>query len=247
MGVVRVGGCLLSFGVCVCSCMGVYVHLCVSVCLCVWAPGGQVWGNVCGCGEFGACIGGVGVALQKWYEISMKLAGNSYEIRANFVRISFKIRPQNASNVGTINAVVTNFIRNSYEFRILFEQFARTHIIFVQSKHTQPIAHNTATQQQHTRTTRSGHEQQSPMRSGRQTKDNKQQAKKIYQHSRKASITHRSISSNTLVGKHPAMATTIQETLSGSVSLYPLSKSHNFFAKKCYRPPSMAKPAFPRQ
>ena len=37
---------------------------------------------------------------------------------------------------------------------------------------------------------------------------------------------------------------TIQETLSGSVS--PLSKSHNFFAKKCYRRPSMAKPAFPR-
>ena len=38
----------------------------------------------------------------------------------------------------------------------------------------------------------------------------------------------------------------IQETLSGSVSLYPLSKSHNFFAKKCYRRPSMAKPTFPR-
>ena len=55
-----------------------------------------------------------------------------------------------------------------------------------------PIAHSTATQQQHRRTTQSGHQQQSPVRSSRHTKHNKQQAKQRYQHSRKAGITHTS-------------------------------------------------------
>ena len=55
-----------------------------------------------------------------------------------------------------------------------------------------PIAHSTATQKQHRRTTQSGHQQQSPMRSSRQTKHNKQQAKQRYQHIRKAGITHTS-------------------------------------------------------
>ena len=59
------------------------------------------------------------------------------------------------------------------------------------SNHPRPlIAHNTATQQQHTRTTQSGHQQQSPVRSSRRTKHNKQQAKQRYQRSRKAGIKH---------------------------------------------------------
>ena len=57
------------------------------------------------------------------------------------------------------------------------------------SNHPHPlIAHSTATQQQHRRTTQSGHQQQSPVRSNRQTKHNKQQAKQRYQCSRKAGI-----------------------------------------------------------
>ena len=55
-----------------------------------------------------------------------------------------------------------------------------------------PIAHSTATQQQHRRTTQSGHQQQSTVRSSRHRKHNKQQAKQRYQHSRKAGITHTS-------------------------------------------------------
>ena len=59
------------------------------------------------------------------------------------------------------------------------------------SNHPHPlIAHSTATQQQHRRTTQSGHQQQSPVRSSRQTKHNKQQAKQRYQRSRKAGIKH---------------------------------------------------------
>ena len=54
-----------------------------------------------------------------------------------------------------------------------------------------PIAHSTATQR-HRGTTQSGHQQQSPVRSSRHTKHNKQQAKQRYQHSRKAGITHTS-------------------------------------------------------
>ena len=57
------------------------------------------------------------------------------------------------------------------------------------SNHPHPlIAHSTAIQQQHRRTTQSGHQQQSPVRSSRQTKHNKQQAKQRYQRSRKAGI-----------------------------------------------------------
>ena len=57
------------------------------------------------------------------------------------------------------------------------------------SNHPHPlIAHSTATQQQHRRTTQSGHRQQSPVRSSRQTKHNKQPAKQRYQRSRKAGI-----------------------------------------------------------
>ena len=40
-----------------------------------------------------------------------------------------------------------------------------------------PTAHGTATPQKYRRTTQSGHQQQSPMKSSRQTKHNKQQAK----------------------------------------------------------------------
>ena len=59
------------------------------------------------------------------------------------------------------------------------------------SNHPHPlIAHSTTTQQHHRRTTQSGHQQQSPVRSSRQTKHNKQQAKQRYQRSRKASIKH---------------------------------------------------------
>ena len=59
------------------------------------------------------------------------------------------------------------------------------------SNHPHPlIAHSTATQQQHRRTTQSGHQQQSPVRSSRQTKHNKQQTKQRYQRSRKAGIKH---------------------------------------------------------
>ena len=59
------------------------------------------------------------------------------------------------------------------------------------SNHPHPlIAHSTATQQQHRRTTQSGHQQQSPVRISRQTKHNKQQAKHRYQRSRKAGIKH---------------------------------------------------------
>ena len=37
-----------------------------------------------------------------------------------------------------------------------------------------------------------------------------------------------------------------QEMLSCHVSLYPISKCHNFSTKKCYHRPHMARPKFPR-
>ena len=59
------------------------------------------------------------------------------------------------------------------------------------SNHPHPlIAHSIATQQQHRRTTQSGHQQQSPVRSSRQTKHNKQEGKQRYQRNRKAGIKH---------------------------------------------------------
>ena len=87
--------------------MCVFVHVCVCVCMCVSVfvgvcvcRGGQVQGNVCGCRDFVACIGGAGVALlpvsckngmkfvRSSHEIRTKFVRNSCEFRANFDRIS---------------------------------------------------------------------------------------------------------------------------------------------------------------
>ena len=127
MGVGQVGGCLLSLRVCVCLCMGVCVSLyvcgCGSVRVCVL--GGQVQGNVSGCGDFVACIGGVGVAnlpvssknstkfVRSSHEIPTKFVGNSCKFRKNFVRNS----SPKCLNIETVNLVVTNCVRNSYQLR----------------------------------------------------------------------------------------------------------------------------------
>ena len=39
---------------------------------------------------------------------------------AKMVQNSYEICPQSASQIGTVNVVVTNFVRNSYEFRTNF-------------------------------------------------------------------------------------------------------------------------------
>ena len=122
-------------GMCVfCAC----VCVCVCVCVCLWVcvcRGGQVQGNVCGCGDFVACIGGVGVALramsckngtkfvQSSHEIRTKFVRNRYEIRANFVRISYEIRPQSTVNTYRECGCYefrTKFVRNSHELRTNF-------------------------------------------------------------------------------------------------------------------------------
>ena len=104
-----------------CLCMGV----CVCVCLgggagmgkCEWVWGLQRVHRCCLCG-FSASV------LQQWYEIRTKCARNSYDICAHFVRISYEIRPQGASNIGTVNVVVTNFAWISYELCTNFAQSA---------------------------------------------------------------------------------------------------------------------------
>ena len=133
------GMCVFCAWVCVC----VYVCVCVCVCVRVFVgvcvPGGQLQGNVCGCGDFVACIGGVGVALRAMsckngtkfvrssHEIHTKFVRNSYEIRANFVRILYEIRPQSTVNTYRECGCYefrTKFVRTSHEFRTNFEQFA---------------------------------------------------------------------------------------------------------------------------
>ena len=108
VGVGPVGGCLLSLTICVSLCKGVCVCVCVCVCLCVFVPGGEVQGNVCGCGDFVACIGGVGVALLPVScKNGTKFAQNSYEIRTN--------SSPKRLNIRTVNVVVTKFVRNLFE------------------------------------------------------------------------------------------------------------------------------------
>ena len=82
---------------------------------------------MCGCGDCGTCIGGVGVALlpvsckngarfvRSSHEIRTKFVRISYEFRANFIRISYEFRP----SIRTVNVVVTNFVRNSYEVQTI--------------------------------------------------------------------------------------------------------------------------------
>ena len=48
-----------------------------------------------------------------------KFVRNSYEIRATLVRNSYEIRPQSASQIGTVNVVVTNFVRISHEVQTI--------------------------------------------------------------------------------------------------------------------------------
>ena len=72
--------------------MVVCVSVCVCVCLCVCVPrGGQVQGNVCGCRDFVACIGGVGVALLPVScKNGTKFVRSSHEICTKFVRNWYK-------------------------------------------------------------------------------------------------------------------------------------------------------------
>ena len=153
------------------------------------------------------------------YEDRTKLVRNSYELGTNFVRISNYLhavtneeqQTHKAQQAASKTTIPTQPKRRHY-----------THIMTISSnKHKRqtvtnykqhkssvpddsttgshpsnhphpPIAHSTATQQQHRRTTQSDHQQQSPVRSSRHTKHNKQQAKQRYQHSRKGGITHTS-------------------------------------------------------
>ena len=72
---------------------------------------------MCGCGDTGTCIGGVGVALRAVScKNGTKLVRSSHEIRTKFVRISYEFRP----SIRTVNVVVTNFLRISYEIRTKF-------------------------------------------------------------------------------------------------------------------------------
>ena len=80
------GMCVFGHG-CVCVCLCVCVCVCVFVGVCV--PGGQVQGNVCGCRDFVACIGGVGVdLLPVSCQNGTKFVRSSHEIGTKFVRIS---------------------------------------------------------------------------------------------------------------------------------------------------------------
>ena len=103
--------------VCVCAvCVCVYIaalYVCVGaggagIGKCVWVWGLRYMHRWCWCGSSAS-------VLQKWCEIRTKLARNSFEIRANFVRISYEFRP----SIRTVNVVVTNFVRNSYEVQTI--------------------------------------------------------------------------------------------------------------------------------
>ena len=91
----------------------------------------------------------------KWYEIRTKFAPNWCEIRTKFLQILYEFRPNFVPKVPQYTYRECGY----YEYCTKFEQFAYICIILVQAKHTQPIAHNTATPQ---RATQSGHQQQSP-------------------------------------------------------------------------------------
>ena len=100
-----------------CLCIGVCVSVCVCVCVCVFVgvcvPGGQVQGNVCGCRDFVACIGGAGVALLPLScKNGTKFVRSLHKIRAKFLQISCEFRPQ--STVNTYREC------GCYEFRTKF-------------------------------------------------------------------------------------------------------------------------------
>ena len=94
MGVGRVHGGLFAFieGMCVfvhgCVCVSVCVCVCLCVCVCVCRGGGAKYREMCvGVGTWllhrWCWCGSSASVLQKWYEI-----------RTNFARISYEIRPQ---------------------------------------------------------------------------------------------------------------------------------------------------------
>ena len=49
-----------------------------------------------------------------------KFVRNSYEVRTKFVRNLYEFRTKSASQIGTVNVVVTKFARSSYEIRTNF-------------------------------------------------------------------------------------------------------------------------------
>ena len=53
----------------------------------------------------------------------------------NLGRNLYEFRPQSALGTGSLNVVVTKFIRNSYELRMEFEQVAQMCSIFVRNRH----------------------------------------------------------------------------------------------------------------
>ena len=59
-----------------------------------------------------------------WCGFSASVLQRWYKICTNFIQISYEIHPQSASKIGTVNVVVTNFVRNWYEFRIIFARIS---------------------------------------------------------------------------------------------------------------------------
>ena len=163
------GMCVFVHG-CVCLC----VCVCAFVGVCVWAGGAGtekcvwVWGLPCM--HRWCWYGSSASLLQRWYEVRTKFVRDSCEFlcifRTNFVRHSF---PK-----CTVNVVVTNFVRSLNNLHELVSFLCRTNTLSpsqtaqqhknnTEEQRSQPIAHSTATQLQHRRTTQSG-QQQSPMR-----------------------------------------------------------------------------------
>ena len=112
---------------CVCVCLSVSLSLslslsmCVFVCLCVCA-------YVCRGGRYKDKCPGMGTSVHAsvvWVLLSCqcpaKTIRNLYKIGTTFVRILYEFRNfQGASHIGTVNVVVTNFVRIPYEFHIKF-------------------------------------------------------------------------------------------------------------------------------
>ena len=142
--------CVLCMGVCVCVCVCVCVRVFVGVCV----PGRQVHGNVCGCGDFVACIEGVGVALRAVScKNGTKFVRSSHEIRANFVRISYEIRPQNTVNTYRECGCYefrTKFVRISYKFRTICMNLYHFSLEQTHSAHSTQHSNTTTAQKNNT-------------------------------------------------------------------------------------------------
>ena len=83
----------------VCVCVCVRVCVCVCVCVCVFVgvcvSGGKLQGNVCGCRDFVACIGGADVALLPVScKNGTKFVPGLHEIRTEFLQILYEFRPK---------------------------------------------------------------------------------------------------------------------------------------------------------